>query len=65
MKILPIQLAKVFSRKDAVMQNGHFPENIATAGLQFAFLAAFHFAFCRCRAKSAKLRRRICVADRN
>jgi hypothetical protein len=46
MKILPIQLARIFSRKDAAVRNGHFPENIVGAGLQFAFLDAFYIAFC-------------------
>jgi uncharacterized membrane protein YagU involved in acid resistance len=46
MKILPIQLAKIFSRKDAAVRNGRFLENIARAYLHFAFSAAFHFAFC-------------------
>jgi hypothetical protein len=54
MKILPIQLAKILSRKDAAVRNGYFPENIASADLQVAFLAAFHFAFCEGRAKTAK-----------
>jgi hypothetical protein len=46
MKFLPIQLVRIFSRKDAVMRNGRFLENIVRAYLQFAFSAAFHFAFC-------------------
>jgi hypothetical protein len=50
MKILPIQLAKIFSRKDAAVRNGRFPKNIVSARLQFAFLVVFHFAFCEGRA---------------